>query len=231
MSVPGTALPDPAVTRTLAVLGLVGAGLAVVLVGMLHVVAADQVNPVRRTISEYALGESDWMFDAGVLGLSVGSALVLLALVRAGILRPWSGAAVLLAVWAVALVIVVAFDKANWSVGPSMSGYVHRYASLAAFASLPVAALALGRRWRGDMLWGSFAAWSRWAGVLALLWLGSILLAVAVRPLTGVPWWQLLPLGLVERGLAITEVAVVVVLGRWAVRAAAVPQPAEMISA
>jgi hypothetical protein len=169
MSVPGTALPDPAVTRTLAVLGLVGAGLAVVLVGMLHVVAADQVNPVRRTISEYALGESDWMFDAGVLGLSVGSALVLLALVRAGILRPWSGAAVLLAVWAVALVIVVAFDKANWSVGPSMSGYVHRYASLAAFASLPVAALALGRRWRGDTLWGSFAAWSRWAGVLALL--------------------------------------------------------------
>jgi hypothetical protein len=40
----------------------------------------------------------------------------------------------------------------------------------------------------------------------------------ALRPFTGVPWWQLVPLGLVERGLAITAVVTVVVLGRWAAR-------------
>ena len=85
-------------TRTLAALGLVGTGIAVVLVGLLHVVAAEQVNPVRRTISEYALGDSDWMFDVGVLGLAAGSALVLLALVRAGIVAGRSVAAVLLVV-------------------------------------------------------------------------------------------------------------------------------------
>jgi hypothetical protein len=37
-------------------LGLIGVGLSVVLVGVLHVVVAE-VSPVRRTISEYALGE------------------------------------------------------------------------------------------------------------------------------------------------------------------------------
>jgi hypothetical protein len=205
-------------TRTLAALGLVGTGIAVVLVGLLHVVAAEQVNPVRRTISEYALGDSDWMFDVGVLGLAAGSALVLLALVRAGIVAGRSVAAVLLVVWTVALVAVVAFDKANWSVGPTPSGYVHRFASLAAFSSLPLAALALGRRWRADPRWSAFAAWSRWSGALMLGWLVVILLAVALRPFTGVPWWQLVPLGLVERGLAITAVVTVVVLGRWAAR-------------
>jgi hypothetical protein len=82
-----------------------------------------------------------------VLGLSAGSALVRLALVRAGILRPWFGAAVLLAVWTVALVVVV-------RQGELVRGAEHGrlpaplYASLAAFASLPAAAPALGRRWR-----------------------------------------------------------------------------------
>ena len=93
---PGTAPPDPAVTRALAAFGLVGVGVAVVLVGLLHVVSAGRVSPVRRTISEYALGDSDWMFDVGVLGLAGGSVLVLLARVRGSCScgrapQPWSG--------------------------------------------------------------------------------------------------------------------------------------------
>lgn len=205
--------------RTLAAVGLVGTGTAVVMVGLLHVLAADEANPVRRTISEYALGDLRPLFDVGVLGLAAGSALVLVALVRAGLLRWPSGPALLLATWAVALVVVVAFEKANWSVGPSVGGYIHRYASLAAFVALPLAAIGVGRRWRGDERWGRFAAWSRWLGAVSWLWLGTILLGFLLRPLTGVPWWQFVPLGLVERGLALTEVAAVVVLGLWAWRA------------
>jgi hypothetical protein len=37
-----------------------------------------------------------------------------------------------------------------------------------------------------------------------------------LRPFSGVPWWQFLPLGIMERGLALTEVAVVVALAIWA---------------
>ena len=49
--------------RVTVAVGLVGTALAVVLVGLLHVIDAGQVDPVRRTISEYALRDHGWMFD------------------------------------------------------------------------------------------------------------------------------------------------------------------------
>ena len=90
---------------------------------------------------------------------------------------------------------------------------MHRYASLLAFVCLPVAALALGRAWRTDARWGRFATATCWLGAVALAWLAPILLGFVLRPLTGVPWWQFVPLGLFERGLALTEVVTVVVMG------------------
>lgn len=53
---------------------------------------------MRRTISEYALGEYRILFDAGVPALALGSVVVLGALVRAGLVRARSWPAVLL-VW------------------------------------------------------------------------------------------------------------------------------------
>jgi Protein of unknown function (DUF998) len=207
--------------RVLALAGLAGVALAVVLVGALHVIEAETVDPIRRTISQYALGGYKVVFDAGVLALAAGSALVLGGLARAGVVRVPSAGAAFLAVWSVSLVLVIAFEKIDWSVGPTPAGYVHRYASLVAFLSLPAAALVIGRRWRGHAVWGRFAAWSRGLAVLSLLWFAPILLGFVLRPLTGVPWWQFVPLGFTERGLAVSEVAAVVVLGWWAARAAA----------
>jgi hypothetical protein len=129
----------------------------------------------------------------------------------------------LLAVWSACLVVVVAFEKIDWSVGPTPTGYVHRYASLVAFLCLPVAALALGRAWRGDARWGGFARATLWLGVASLAWLVPILLGFVLRPLTGVPWWQFVPLGVFERGVALTEVAALVVMGVWAAHAARHP--------
>jgi uncharacterized protein DUF998 len=196
---------------------LVVAGSAVVLA--LHVLAPEN-DPVRRTLSQYALGPWKPAFDAGVLAVAAGSAAVLAGLLRAGLVRRRGAAAVLLAAWCACLVVVVAFEKIDWSVGPTPTGYLHRYASLVAFVCLPAAALALGRAWRTDARWDRFAAWTRGLGVVALAWLAPLLLGFALRPLTGVPWWRFVPLGLFERGLALTEVAAVLVMGLWAARAA-----------
>lgn len=57
-----------------------------------------------------------------------------------------------------------------------------------------------------------------WLGVASLAWLAAILLGFALRSVTGVPWWQFVPLGLFERGLALTEVAALLVMGVWAAR-------------
>ena len=199
---------------------LVAAGVLAVLA--LHVVAVD-VDPVRRTLSQYALGPWKAVFDAAVLAVAIGSLAVLAGLVRARLVRLRGAAVALLAVWSACLVVVVAFEKIDWSVGPTPTGYVHRYASLVAFLCLPVAALALGRAWRGDARWAGFARATLWLGVASLAWLVPILLGFVLRPLTGVPWWQFVPLGVFERGVALTEVAALVVMGVWAARAAGTP--------
>ena len=196
---------------------LVAAGALAVLV--LHGLAPE-VDPVRRTVSQYALGPWKPVFDAGVLAVAAGSAAVLAGLVRAGLVRWRSTASTLLAAWSACLVVVVAFEKIDWSIGPTPTGYLHRYASLVAFFCLPTAALMVGRAWRGDARWGRYAAWSRWLGVVSLMWLAPMLLGFVLRPLMGVPWWRFVPLGLFERGVALTEVAAVLVLGVWVARAA-----------
>src|SRR5687768_4578633 len=60
-------------TRALALAGMGATSTAVVLVGLLHVIPpSSDVNPARRTISEYALLETGWVFDTAVLALSAG---------------------------------------------------------------------------------------------------------------------------------------------------------------
>jgi hypothetical protein len=221
-SAPFSAVAQPDARARLWALGggvLVGAGALAVLA--LHVLAPE-VDPVRRTVSQYALGPWKPVFDAGLLAVATGSAAVLAGLVRAGLVRWRSAPAALLAAWSALLVVVVAFEKIDWSVGPTPTGYLHRYASLVAFFCLPAAALAVGWAWRGDVRWGRFAAWTRRLGVVSLVWLAPMLLGFVLRPLTGVPWWRFVPLGLFERGVAVTEVAAVLVLGWWAARAARV---------
>jgi Protein of unknown function (DUF998) len=217
-------------TRSAAALAWASSGTALVAAGVvmvlaLHVLALDEVDPVRRTLSQYALGPWKPVFDAGVLAVAVGSVAVLAGLVRTGLARVRGATVALLAVWSTCLLVVVAFEKIDWSVGPTPTGYVHRYASLLAFFCLPAAALALGREWRYDARWSRFAASTRWLGIASLAWLAPILLGFVLRPLTGIPWWRFVPLGLFERGLALTEVAAVVVMGVWAVSAARRPFP------
>ncbi|MCW0215689.1 MAG: DUF998 domain-containing protein [Pseudonocardia sp.] len=213
--------------RTCALAGAGGAAIAVVLILGLHVVATD-VDPIRRTISEYGLGPYRSVFDVGVLALALGTLAVTVSAVRNGLVKALSVPTVLLVLFAIGMGTVVAFEKTNWAVGPSVGGYIHRYASLVAFMAMPAAAIAIGRRWKGDASWAGFAAWTRWLGVVAYLWFAWILGGFLLRPFTGRNWWQAIPLGLVERGLALTELLVVVVLAVWGVAAARQRVPAPL---
>jgi hypothetical protein len=212
--------PSPR-TRVGAIAGLTAALAGAAAVGVLHVVppSAD-LNPVRRTISEYALLETGWVFDTAVLALAAGSAAVLVALVRTGLLRPVGGGSVALTLWCAGLTGAVVFPKHNWAVGPSLHGDLHRVASLVGFLSLPLAALLIGWAWRTHDRWRPHAYVSFLLGSLSLLSFTPIAYAILSQPITGLRWWQAVPLGAVERLLAGCEVATVVCLGWWAVRAA-----------
>lgn len=216
-----TGVASPALDRRLAVTGVVAAVAATVVILAMHVVGPSaEIDPIRRTISEYALRPGGWAFEGAVAVLALGSAAVLAALVRTDLVRPRSTAAVLLGAWCVGLLLVVAFEKTNWSIGPSVSGYIHRYASLVAFVGLPAGALLLARRWRDAECWRAFRRPVRVLSWIALATFVPIVAAIALRPLTGVPWWRAVPLGLLERALSLAEVAVVILLGLWALAAA-----------
>ncbi|MCP2271219.1 DUF998 domain-containing protein [Actinokineospora diospyrosa] len=197
--------------RTGPLLALVGLLGGVVLLLSLHLLPpTNQISPVRRTISEYALSTNKWLFDASILLIAAASAAGFFLLWRR---RAHLPTAVFGAIWTLSLLAVVVFTKNNWAIGPSTGGMVHRYASVAAFLSLPLAVM-LAAGW----LFPRQRAW-RWAargfGALSLLWFGTIVVGAVNMLAGGPPWWRFVPLGLVERAIAGFAVAglVVVLLG------------------
>ena len=208
--------------RLLAILGAAGVALAVVVLGLLHVVPpTSEISPYRRTISEYGLTDAAPAFNVGVLLLAAGSIATMLALVGARLLPARSGGVLALLLWSVALAAVVSFPKHDWSVGPSPAGTVHRVASVVAFLSLPVGALLIGRSWRRHPRWWVRARWTGGLGLWSLLCFTPILAAIVTQPWTGIAWWRAIPLGAVERVLTISEVGIVLALAWWAAAASA----------
>jgi uncharacterized protein DUF998 len=179
------------------------------LILLLHVVGpTERISATRRTISEYGIGESKWVFDLAVLLVVAGSV--------AGFGALWwqrrlpVPAAAFGALWTVGLLVIVAFPKHDWALaGPAGPGpTLHRAASVVAFVCLPLAVLVAARAAFPDAPVRRLAAQVLALGSLA--WFGVILAAV-VRAAGG-PWWQLIPLGVVERGMALTELLALAVL-------------------
>jgi hypothetical protein len=176
----------------------------------LHVLPpTSEISPVHRTISEYGLTTSAWAFDLGVVSLAVGSVAVLAGLVMVRRIRLLGAGTIFGTLWIAGLLTLVTFPKHNWALGGmTSSGQVHRMASLVAFLALPIAAMAMARR--HDQAPGAVAArCAFWLGVVSLLWFSPIVIAVVTTPGA---WWLAIPLGLVERGMALTEVAALVAL-------------------
>lgn len=204
-------VPDHSVwIRALSRFGLVVTATAGALVGLLHLIPPTaSVSPIRRTISEYQLTDLAWLFNLGVIGVALGSAAVFAAaaLTRSPRRTALIRGVVLGSLWVVGMVVIALFTKTDWSVGPSLGGTIHRWASIVAFLSVPVAVPLLVRAT------GPAGGAGRAASLLAMfspLWFGWIVVAMLVGG-TG-RWWSVVPLGLVERGLALTEVLAVLLL-------------------
>ncbi|GAA1970572.1 DUF998 domain-containing protein [Amycolatopsis minnesotensis] len=195
-------------------LGLSGlfAGAALVLL-LQFVPPTNGISPIRRTISEYGLTSNKWVFDLAVLLVAFGSAAAFAGLIRQRLLPVRSMATALGGVWVASLLLIVAFPKRDWSVGPTAGSEVHRVASVVGFVALPLAVLFAAR-----IVFVNAKAWRRISTGLALAslgWFGVILVGVGIMAAGGDPWWVIIPAGLVERGMALT--------GLFAVATLAVP--------
>ena len=211
----------PGTGRTLGVLGLLVLAAGALAVLALHVVPpTSATSPWRRTISEYAYSSLGWVFNAGVVAVAAGSLLIAASLWTTRTVRPLSVGSLALLAWSVSLVVLVIFPKHDWSVGPSSHGSIHRVASLIAFVSVPIAAVAIARRRAGRL---RAPAWTASVcGVVSAGWLSFLVGAFLLGPVTGTPWYRMFPLGLMERGIAVFGVAALIALGWLALRAARV---------
>ncbi|GAT66029.1 hypothetical protein PS9374_01673 [Planomonospora sphaerica] len=204
-------------------LGAVGAGAMIVL--GLDLAYLAEIDPFRRTISEHGLGEHGWLFALGLALLAAGSLAIGASLVGRGVAAVRSSGTVALTAWSAGLLVAAWFPKHDWSVGPSLGGSIHRVGGIVAFLSLPLAALVIARPWRRHPQWRRPALAVSALGLGSLLWVLGIAGGVAVAEYGGLRWWQVMPLGLVERGMAVTEVAALVALGLWAARGGAAARP------
>ncbi|GLY54214.1 hypothetical protein Lesp01_78700 [Lentzea sp. NBRC 102530] len=204
-------------------LAAAGGSLAVVatiaMVGLLDLT----VGPLRRTISEYALGDYRPVFDVAVVLLAAGSLAILYVLVHKGLTRWRSVGAIALTLWSFGLFLVVIFPKTNWAMGTNeLSGSIHRFGSMVAFVSLPVAIIALALPWLRHEVWSRHARWVLASGLLSVVAFMPLLYAVVLGVVSDVRWWRVFPLGYIERILLAAEVLAVLVVGLWAVAASRV---------
>ncbi|MGP3914014.1 DUF998 domain-containing protein [Nonomuraea sp. 10N515B] len=192
-------------------LGAAGAGVAVIL--GLELTSLDEVNPIRRTISEHGLGPDGWIFGLAVGLLAAGSVAIGVSLARKKLAGVFGTVALM--GWSVGLFLTAWFEKHDWSVGPSTSGSIHRVGSIIAFVCLPLAAVIIARPWRHrERSKATLVAFG--LGICSVLWVVFIGAMILIAAETGMAWWRVMPLGLVERGLAVTEVAALLALGVWA---------------
>ncbi|HEY3467000.1 MAG TPA: DUF998 domain-containing protein [Amycolatopsis sp.] len=204
-------VPARRVSVAVSLTGLAALVLGAALVLLLQVIPpTDEISATRRTISEYGLSDHKWVFDLAVVLVALGSAAGLAALGRQR--RLPVPAAILGTLWTVGLLVIVAFPKPDWATvsRADFGGTLHRIASVVAFVALPLAVMVAartafpgspGRRWLATLL-----------AIASLGWFAVILGAVVVAAVDGGRWWTLIPLGLVERGMALTELIALGVL-------------------
>ncbi|MCX4386727.1 DUF998 domain-containing protein [Micromonospora peucetia] len=197
-------------TRNSGLLALGGIALAALLAVIGHLEVNEDLNPWALTVSDFAVSDRGGVIDVAMVVLAAASAVLLPALRRAGRLpgagrpgvgRPRAGllAEALLAAWVGGLLLAAVVPTNEPGLPMDTAAYVHRYSSVVAFLALPVAGWLLARRLPG-------AAGRPVRGLAA----ASVALAAAMV-WSAYPGDRLL-LGLVERVLILTEVAMLVVV-------------------
>jgi hypothetical protein len=178
--------------------------------------ADDPAGMLHLTISQVGLTPLAPVFEAGVLVLAAGAALVLTIAVGARRAYPSQAAAggIVATVAVIGFVLVAAFAKQDWSQPPSLSGSLHRLGSLAAFLALPVAVIVLARRARAARRLAAAAIVAALAGLASFL---PIVVAIASVGMRG-GWWRQIPLGLVERAIAVCDIMALVLLAALCAR-------------
>ncbi|MCG3749065.1 MULTISPECIES: DUF998 domain-containing protein [unclassified Amycolatopsis] len=185
---------------------------------VLHIISSH--DPIYDTLSSYTITDrGEGMLGASVLSVAVGSLAVLGALIAGGVPMTFSTKALLM-LWAVGLAVAAVFP-ASYPQSPNpLSGDIHLYSCLIAFASLPGAAITMLEPLRGTAERVFVVRWLKFGlatvGLFALSFLFVRLDEAGVQPFHALT--EVLPVGATQRLTLIANVALLLVLLRIAVR-------------
>ncbi|MFG3258786.1 DUF998 domain-containing protein [Streptomyces sp. NPDC048172] len=164
------------------------------------------LSPFALTVSDFAALDRGGPIETTMALLGLAS-LALLAGARLRQVSVRGAPSALLAVWGLGLVLAAVVPTDPLTTHLSGPGHVHRYASVAAFAALPVAGLLLARRFDAAPVTGTDRTTARRLRALSCAALaGAALMACSA----GLGGRELI--GLIERLLLGCEVALLAVL-------------------
>lgn len=195
---------------------------ALVPMGVLHVVGSTVVDPVGATISDYVAVPGGYtLLGVSSVALAVAGWL-LIGGVRAARLPHARTATGLLLAWSAALLVVAVFPTNDPGTPVNVSAWVHRLGGAVVFGVLPVILTIVARHARDAEHWsGAAPALRVWAGTsaacTAVFLVSQVPVGFGLGP--ALPW-----IGLFQRLLFALVVASLVVLAR-AVQSAAGTAP------
>lgn len=133
----------PLVFAVIALLALARSTIIMVYLGITHF---HEVNPISVPLSYYAFVEGgEQMFFSAAVALAVGTLAVLAGLARSGV-RMAGRPTVLLAVWALCLVLAAVFPADDAPRIETFAGWVHQFAGAGILALLSFAGVAAAVR-------------------------------------------------------------------------------------
>ncbi len=198
-----------AVARAFGTLSILGLLTAVVATVVGHIGLGPGYDPLKLTISDYALSNRGVTIEIAMVALALAVPALLAGLRTVGVaIRGLP--TVLMSIWSVGMLIaaIIPTDPPEVAV-MSTAALIHRYASVAAFVALPIAAAVLAARASG--LGARLVSTVR--GLCVTCAVGVALL-----------WYVAFPggrvmMGLVERSLVVVEIAILTVLSIGVFRA------------
>ncbi|MGW0215967.1 DUF998 domain-containing protein [Micromonospora chokoriensis] len=194
-------------TRNTGVLTLGGIAVAALLTVIGHLEVNDDLNPWALTVSDFAVSDRGGVIDVAMVVLALATVSLLYGLRRTGPAQPGRAVELLLGAWVSGLLVAALVPTNEPGTAMTTAAYVHRYASVVAFLALPAAGWLLARR-------PDLAPAARTLRALVVL---SLALAAAMI-WSAYPGDRLL-IGLAERLLILTEVAVLATVALTQTRA------------
>ena len=213
-------MKNTAAARAFASVSILGLLTAVVATVIGHIGLGPGYDPLKLTISDYALSNRGVTIEIAMVALAFGAPALLAGLRAVGVaIRGLP--AILLSTWSVGLLLAAIIPTDPPEITTlSTAALIHRYTSVAAFVALPIAAAVIASRFPG--------MGSRMVAAVRRLCVGCAL-GVALLWYVAFPGGRVM-MGLVERSLVGVEIAILMVLSFGILRAARAAKPATAMS-